>query len=196
VCLRNELERLACRHVVEKILHRCVHRFRVRMVEALHDAVRADERHLDRLRRERRDAPVFLERHVTHELEPLHHRTAVHHRRSGGAEIRHVEARERLAAGAARLVALHALTGRLVPAHCQAEAVLEVEPAQLAVGDDLQPHAFLQLEVAADAGDFDRLELGSRHAAGFEARSRILPHLGPQEAADDIGADALELSHA
>ncbi len=139
---------------------------------------------------QRRNAPVFLQGDVSFQGKFFNHRAAVHHRGAAARKVGYVEARERLAALAARLMRAHAFAGGCVAAHREAEAVLEVEPADLAVGDDAQPGAFLQREVLPDAFELDRREFLDRYPVFVQPAARVLPRLGPQEAADDIGADA------
>jgi hypothetical protein len=56
-------------------------------------------------------------------------------------------------------MAARAFAGSCVAAHREAEAVLEIEPADLAVGDHLQTRAFLQRHVSAYALEFCAGEL-------------------------------------
>src|SRR3954462_1621672 len=166
------------------------------MVVALHDAVRADQRDLHRLLRQRRRAPVFLERRIAHELETLHHRPTMHDRCTRAGEVRYVPAGKRRAARGAVLVRARVLSGAhlscLIAAHRQAEAVLEVEPADLAVGEDVQSDRFLQPQVLAYAVELDARELLRLELAGLQPEPRLLPFRRAEQAADDVGADAIQ----
>ena len=113
------------------------------MVEALADAVRADQRHLGRRLRDAGDELVFLERHVARELEPRLDRPAVRDRRALLVQ-RHLPAPQRGAAFDPPLVGLQRRAAGVVALDRGAEAVLEVEPAHLAVADDVEADALLQ----------------------------------------------------
>src|SRR5438128_6209116 len=121
------------------------------MIEALRDAVWPDERHFHGPFRERRHPQILLERHIARELQALPDRPAMDHRGAGAGEIGNFPAAERRAARAAVLLRADALAAAVVAAHRKPEAVLEIEPADLAVGDDVQARAFLQIEIFLDA---------------------------------------------
>jgi hypothetical protein len=61
--------------------------------------------------------------------------------------------------------------------------------AELAVGDGLQPHVLLHLDDIEDRFVLDRLQFGGGDGVVVIMRvARGLDAVGPQEAADDIGA--------
>src|SRR6185503_18864680 len=120
----------------------------------------------------------------------------MHYGRAGAREVGHVEARERRAPGDALLVLPEALGSRVVARYRKAEAVLEIEPADLAVGHDIQADAFLQRHMLLHAFEFDPCEFMRGKLLAFQPGAGILPRSRPQQAADDIGANALEVNHA
>jgi len=164
------------------------------VVVALLNAIGTDERYLHRLLRQRRRAPILLERHVALQLQPTHHRPPVHDRRAGCREVRNVPAREWRAAGTA-LLAADGFHAGVVAAYREAEAVLEVEPADLAVGHDVEPELLLQQELAFDAVELDAREVARGHLLRFKSEARFLPRRRTEQAADDVGANAVELAH-
>src|SRR6267143_2097113 len=111
------------------------------------------------------------------------------HRGAGAGEIGNLPAAERRAARAAVLLRADALAAAaVVAAHRKPEAVLEIEPADLAVGDDIEARAFLQLEIFPDAIELQPGEGFAVHQPAVEAQPRLLPARRAQQAADDIGA--------
>src|SRR4051812_16957362 len=166
------------------------------MVEALEDAVRTDEGDLERLLRERSRTPELFERNVPLELQPARDRAPVHHRRACAGEIGHVEAGERRARGCAALVLGEPLGAGVVAGNREAEAVLKIEPSNLAVGHDIEADRFLQSQILADALELYPGEIGPGHRALLEVGARRLPCPRPKQAPHDVGADATELSHA
>ena len=156
--------------VVHERIHGRIDRFGTRMVEALHHAVGSDQGDLDRLFCNRGHASVFIQWRI-------------------------VPARERRAAGDAPLVRAHGLGASVVAADGEAEAVLEVEAAHFAVGDDVEADALLQVEVTPHAFQLHARELLGRELAGFQCEAGLLPVGGAQQAADDVGADAIEAVH-
>src|SRR5207302_7725904 len=139
---------------------------------------------------------ILLERHVARELQALPDRPAMDHRGARTGEIRNLPAAERRAARAAVLLRADALApAAVVAAHRKPEAVLEIEPADLAVGDHIEARAFLQLEVFLDAIEFQSAEGFPVHQPAVEAQPRLLPARRAQQAADDVGAHACEAAH-
>ena len=108
------------------------------MVEALRDPVRSYERDLHRLARKRFHAIEFRERHIARELELAHDRPPMRDRRSRTGEIRDVPPAQGIAALGAFLMHLEVVRAGVIAANRKAEAVLEVEPAHLAVGDHIE----------------------------------------------------------
>jgi hypothetical protein len=78
----------------------------------------------------------------------------------------------------------------------EAEAVLEIEPADFAVGYDVEADAFLQCHVLPYTVELDPGEIGLRGRALLHPGARGLPPRRAKQAADHVGADAIELSHA
>src|SRR5262245_54452393 len=61
-------------------------------------------------------------------------------------------------------------------------------PAELAIGDRLQPDLFLLLDDALDLAVFDCLEFGRADLALGALRARLMQRGGTQQAADMVGA--------
>src|SRR4030095_8021823 len=121
-------------------------------------------------------------------------------RRPGEPEVGDVEARERRAAGYAALVLANALTDALAPGvvagHRKAEAVLEIEPADLAVGHDVKADAFLERQMPLYAFELHGGEFMAGKRVALHPCARVFPRRRAQQAAHDVGADAIEVSHA
>jgi hypothetical protein len=62
-------------------------------------------------------------------------------------------------------------------------------PAEFAVGNALQPDRFLFLDDFPDGVVFDRAQLVFRNFVSLKARACILETLGPEQAADVVGAE-------
>ena len=80
---------------------------------------------------------------------------------------------------------------RVKAADRQPETVLEIQTADLAVGHDVQPNGFLQRHQLANARELDVCKRRRTEFAGIETRPRLQPCGRPQQAADDIGSDAM-----
>src|SRR5207237_9991960 len=102
--------------------------------------------------------------------------------------------RGRRAAGALLLCVYSIGTG-VIAAHREAEAVLEVEPAHFAVGDDVEADRLLQRDMALDAFELHTGKLGGAELARLERQARLFPFRRPQQAAHHVGADAIKASH-
>ena len=120
----------------------------------------------------------------------------MHHRRAGPGDIGHIEARERRTRGGAALVLREALGAGVVAGDGEAEAILEIEAADLAIGHDVEADIFLQRQILAYAVELDPGEIGARHRALLHTGAGGLPRLRAKQAAHHVGADAVELSHA
>ena len=77
----------------------------------------------------------------------------------------------------------------------RAETVLEIEPPHLAVGDDVEAGALLQPYRAAHGLVLDGAECLRRQLTFVEARALFLQPRWPQQAADHVGADGLQIGH-
>ena len=71
------------------------------------------------------------------------------------------------------------------------QVAVEGIAAQLAVGDHVDPDLLLERQGLVDRTILDALEGGWVQLAGLGSGSRPLQRLRPEEAADDLGADAL-----
>ncbi len=107
-------------------------------------------------------------------------------------QVGHVEARQRAAAGDARLGGAQRRPGGGEAAHRGAEAVLEIETADLAVGDDLEPEILLEADRVAHRMILDAPELLLGHATFVERRARFAPGRGAQQAADHVSAQQIQ----
>src|SRR6266513_2918416 len=117
-------------------------------------------------------------------------------RRCLTGRIGNFPAAERRAARAAALLRADALAAAaVVAAYRKPEAVLEIEPADLAVGDDIEARAFLQLEIFPDAIELQPGEGFAVHQPAVEAQARLLPARRAQQAADDVGARGGQAAH-
>ena len=170
-----------------------VDRLGLLVVKALRHAVGANEAHLHRLGGERRHALVFFHRHVAREKYALEHRAAVRHRRALAVKVGNVPARHRLGALCALFVQLeYVLLGVVVTAHRQAEAVLKVEPADLAVGDHFHAGGLLHRHGLADAVHLNGVELLRADQAPVHAHARFFPGGRSQQAADVVGTNGVQ----
>ena len=167
-------------HVVDERLHIGVDRLRSLMIEALGDAIRPDQAHLDGLLRQRAGTLVFRKHDVVGELEPVHHRTTARHRSAALLQIRHVEALHRRRTGGALHVQPQGVGRGVVARNRQPETVLEIEPADLTIGDNIKADALLQFDQLAHALDFDLGEGLRGKLALVELLPRLLPALWPQ----------------
>ena len=183
-------------HVVDEIVEAFVDALRVLVVEALRDAIRPDQRDLGRGLRDLGDEFIFLERHVAAEPQPLLGGPAMRDRRAGVVHLLDFPALARLRALDAPLIALDRGTVGVEALDRRAEAVLEVQAADLAVGDDVEPDALLEPHAAAH-----RLVLALAHLRGaqfalVEADALFPQSRRPQQAADDVRPDCLEIGHS
>ena len=71
------------------------------------------------------------------------------------------------------------------------ETVLEIQTADLAVGHDVEPNGFLQCHQLANARKLDVCKSRRAEFAGIETRPRLQPRARPQQAADNVGPDAM-----
>src|SRR5258706_9561282 len=115
----------------------------------------------------------------------------MHDRSAGCGEVRDLPARERGGAGAL-LLCLDRLAAGVIAADREAEAVLEVEAAHLAVADDIETDLLLQFEVPLRARLRDAGKILGAHLSRLEGEARLFPVRRPQQAADHVGADAIE----
>ncbi len=181
-------------HVGHEGVHVLVDRLGILVREALADAVRPDQRHFGRRLCDAVNVLVFLERHVARELEPRLHRTAVRDRRALLVQ-RDFPAPQRGGVLDALRVDLHGAGGGVVALHRRAETVLEIQPAHLAVTDDVETDAFLEPDRIADRVVLDAAQLGGVDLALLQQRPRLLHGRRPQQAADHIGADGSQVAH-
>ena len=75
------------------------------------------------------------------------------------------------------------------------ETVLEVQPAHLAVADDVEAGALLQRHRILDRRVLDGAKVVRADLALVEPGARLLEAGRAQQAADDVGADRLEIVH-
>ena len=166
------------------------------MVEALADAVRADEGDLGGNAGHRADVTVLVEGQVAREPQPFRRRQPVPDRHSGGHVPVDVPALQRLALTGLVHQGLHAGGHRTKPFDTGAEAVLEVEAAELPVGDHAEAGAFLERHRFPDALILHRAQVLGRHLAGVETLPDLLEPLRTQQAADHVGPHGCHVAHA
>ena len=138
------------------------------MVEALADAVRADEGDLGGNAGHRADVAVFVEGKVAREPQPFRRRQPVPDRHARFDVAVHVPALQRLALTGLVHQGFHAGGHGTKPFDARAEAVLEVEPPELSVGDHAEAGAFLERHRFPDALVFHRPQLLRRDFTGVE----------------------------
>src|SRR5712692_2048889 len=182
-------------HVLEESVDIRVDRFGLLVREALADAIGADQRHLERLLRMPAREAILIEQEVALEAQALEHRPAARHRGSVVVQVGQIEALERLAAGNALLGGAHVARARRKAAHRGAEAVLEIEAPDLAVGNHIKPQALLEAERRAHRLVLDAPERLCAQPAFIELRARLAPDGRAQQAADHIGANYVERIH-
>src|SRR5712692_2429814 len=182
-------------HVLEESVDIRVDRFGLLVREALADAIGADQRHLERLLRMPAREAILIEQEVALEAQALEHRPAARHRGSVVVQVGQIEALERLAAGNALLGGAHIASARRKAAHRGAEAVLEVEATDLAVGHDIEPEILLEADRIAHRLILDAPERLCAQPAFIELRARLAPGGRAQQAAHHIGANYVERIH-
>jgi hypothetical protein len=131
---------------------------------------------------------VLVEQDVALELQAPRRGPPARHGRPMLVEIRHVEARHRASAGDARLGGAHGRRRRGETGHRRAEAVLEIQPANLAVGHDLEAEAFLEADRVSHRLVLDASELLLRQAAFVERGAGFPPRRRTEQAAHHVGA--------
>ena len=134
--------------------------------KALCDAIRPDQRHLDRPIRHRRGGLVFLKNDVLLQLQPFDRGAPRGDRRPGGLVVG-LGAIAGIVRVAPSLRITEVLAGdrwRVVARHRVAEAVLEIAPPELAVGHDRQADLLLLPDDVADRAVFDGVGARSRKA--------------------------------
>ena len=100
---------------------------------------------------------------------------ALDHGRSFGAFVaqRQIEALERLRARDALVVKIERRAAAVVTRDGFAKAVLKIEPAKLAVGDNVKADSLLQADRAIDRVVFGRAKLGLTHTAALVTKTSV-----------------------